>query len=228
MRWFRFGSGRRQAERDPVRQQEILRELRERFGGHVPAGFAEQSAAAVTLLDGDDGLLAAAAVLREFADAAFAATTAQGVQVDRRDYRWTWETAGPRLRSPLAPAPGGFFHPYVQVAAAVTVIGARPKQLVKLTTPEPVLTHVLEILDLVAAGWEYGRVMPDADAATLATGLIATARELRAAMPDAPPLPPGIRDQMRRNNTVDVWDPAGNRVLGGFNPGKAMREALLA
>src|SRR5687767_8118446 len=106
MRWFRFGSGRRQAERDPVRQQEILRELRERFGGHVPAGFADQAAAAVALLDGDDGLLAAAAVLREFADAAFAATAAQGVQVDRRDYRWTWEAAGPRLRSPLVPAPG--------------------------------------------------------------------------------------------------------------------------
>ena len=228
MRWFRFGSGKRQAEHDPVRLQELLRELRERFGGHVPARFADQAAAAVRLLDGDDGLLAAAAVLREFADAAFAAMAAQGVQVDRRDYRWTWEAAGPRLRSPLAGVPGGYFHPYVQVAAAVSVIGARPKQLVKLTTPEPVLAHVLELLDLISAGWEYGRVMPDADAATLAAGLIATARDLRAAMPDAPPLPPGIRDQMRRNNTVDVWDPAGARVVGGFNPGKAMREALLA
>ena len=63
---------------------------------------------------------------------------------------------------------------------------------------------------------------------TLAAGLIAAARDLRSVMPDAPPLPPGIRDQMRRNNTVDVWDPAANRIVGGFNPGRTMREALLA
>ena len=33
---------------------------------------------------------------------------------------------------------------------------------------------------------------------------------------------------MRRNNTVDVYDPQTPQVVGGFNPGKEMREALLA
>ncbi|GIF39593.1 hypothetical protein [Actinoplanes xinjiangensis] len=228
MRWFRFGAGRRQAERDPGRQQEIYRELRQRFGGHVPGRFADQAAEATRLLDGDDGIVVAAHLLREFADAAFAATAGQGFQADRRNYRWTWQGAGPRLRSPLAGGPGFSLHPYVHVAAAAAVVAGRAGQLVKVTAAEPVLTHVLEILDLITAGWEYGGVAPDADAANLASALIAAARELRAAMPDAPPLPSGIRDQMRRNNTVDVWDPAANRIVGGFNPGRAMREALLA
>ncbi|MEU8663073.1 hypothetical protein AB0C31_41205, partial [Actinoplanes philippinensis] len=109
-----------------------------------------------------------------------------------------------------------------------SVVPTRPNQLLGDTAAPPEHTHVLEILDLVAAGWEYGGVAPDADAANLAATLIAAAKELRAAMPDAPPLPSGIREQMRRNNTVDVWDPAANRIVGGFNPGRAMREALLA
>jgi hypothetical protein len=228
MRWFRFGAGRRQAEQDPARQQEIYRELLQRFGGHVPGRFADQAAEAARLLDGDDGIIVAAVVLREFADAAFAATAGQGFQADRRDYRWTWQGAGPRLRSPLTGGPGFSLHPYVHVAAAATVAATRARQFVKVTSAEPVLTHILEILDLVTAAWEYGGVASDADAANLAAGLIAAAKEIRGAMPDAPPLPAGIREQMRRNNTVDVWDPAANRIVGGFNPGQAMREALLA
>ncbi|WP_433789502.1 hypothetical protein [Actinoplanes sp. CA-252034] len=228
MRWFRFGAGRRQAEQDPGRQQEIYRELLQRFGPHVPGRFTDQAAGAARLLDGDDGIIVAAYVLREFADAAFAATAGQGFQADRRDYRWTWQGAGPRLRSPLAGGPGVTLHPYVHVAAAATVMATRARQVVKLIAAEPVVTHVLEILDMVTAGWEYGGIAPDADAANLAATLIAAAKEVRAAMPDAPPLPSGIREQMRRNNTVDVWDPAANRIVGGFNPGKAMREALLA
>jgi hypothetical protein len=227
MRWFRFGAGKRQAEQDPGRQQEIYRQMRERFGGHVPGRFADQAAAAAALLEGDDGIVVAAVVLREYADAAYTATVAQGFHTERHDYRWTWQHAGTRLRSPLSAVPGAL-HPYVHVVAAATVVAARAKQVIRVTAAESVLTHVLEILDLVTSGWEYGGVAPDADSASLAAGLIAAARDLRNAMPDAPPLPPGIRDQMRRNNTVDVWDPAANRIVGGFNPGRTMREALLA
>ena len=82
--------------------------------------------------------------------------------------------------------------------------------------------------DLTLAGWEYARVRVDTDAAALAGGLISTARELRAAMPDPPPLPPPVRELMRRNRTVDVHDPAGDRIVGAINPGREMREALLA
>ncbi|MEV0902154.1 hypothetical protein [Actinoplanes sp. NPDC049802] len=228
MRWFRFGAGKRQAETDPGRQQELFRELRARFGGQAPGPFAGRAAEAAALLDGDDGLIVAAMVLRESADTAFAALAAQGLPVERRDYRWTWQSAGTRLRSPLTAVPAGAFHPYVQTIAAVTVAGEQAQQLVRIVDPKPVLTHVLELLDLVTAGWEYGGVVPDADSATLAARLIATARDIRAAMPDPPPLPSPIREQMRRNNTVDVWDPSGRRVVGGFNPGKEMREALLA
>ncbi|BEL03158.1 hypothetical protein Q0Z83_013490 [Actinoplanes sichuanensis] len=228
MRWFRFGSGRQQTGQDPARQQDLYRELRERFGPHVPGRFTDQADQAVALLDGDDGIVVAAIVLREFADAAFAATAGQGFQVDRRDYRWAWQGAGPRLRSPLAGGPGFPLHPYVHVAAAVTVIARQAGRLVKVTDPQPVLAHVLEILDLITASWEYGRVVPDVDTANLGSAAIDAAREIRGAMSDAPPLPSGIREQMRRNNTVDVWDPAANRIVGGFNPGKAMREALLA
>jgi hypothetical protein len=227
MRWFRFGAGKRQAEQDPGRQQELYRALRERFGGHVPGRFADQAAAGAAMLDGDDGIIVAAVVLREYADAAYAFIAAQGFPSERHDYRWTWQHAGPRLRSPLSAMQGGI-HPYVHVAAAATVVAGRAKQVVRVTSAEPVVTHMLEILDVVTSGWEYGGVAPDADAASLAAGLIAAARDLRNAMPDAPPLPPGIRDQMRRNNTVDVWDPAASRIVGGFNPGRTMREALLA
>ena len=47
-------------------------------------------------------------------------------------------------------------------------------------------------------------------------------------MGDPPPLPPPVRELMRRNNTLDVHDAIANRIVGGFNPGRTMREALLA
>ncbi|WP_255521961.1 hypothetical protein [Actinoplanes aureus] len=40
-------------------------------------------------------------------------------------------------------------------------------------------------------------------------------------MGNPPPLPTPVRELMRRNNT-------GTRPVGGLNPGKEMREALLA
>ena len=237
MRWLRRGPGKRQSPPDDGRQRELLRQIRQRFGGQAPAAFAAQADEVVRLLDGDEGLAVAAEVLREFADGAQAELLAQvadlhrrtgrGYLVDRRNYRPLWRDAGPGLRWSLFVLPNGL-HPYVQVSAAVTVIGARAKQAVRVTAPEPLLAHLFETLDLVIAGWEYGRVRVDADAATLADRLIATARDLRAAMSAPPPLPEPVRELMRRNNTVDVYDPAGTRVLGGFNPGKTMREALLA
>jgi hypothetical protein len=33
---------------------------------------------------------------------------------------------------------------------------------------------------------------------------------------------------MRRNYTVDVQDPAGHRIVSAINPGRMMRESLLA
>ncbi|WP_430782929.1 hypothetical protein [Actinoplanes sp. G11-F43] len=227
MRWFRFGSSKRD-EQDPGRQQQIYRELRQRYAP-VPGQHNEARAAeAVQLFDGDDGIVVATVVIREYADSVHAALAAQGFQVERRDYRWSWQGAGPRLRSPLVAGTASGLDPFVQVAAAVTVLGAHAKQAVKIVNPVPTLEHVLEILDMVTSGWEYGGVLADVDAANLAAGLISAATAIRAAMSDEPPLPSPIREQMRRNNTVQVWDPISNRVVGGFNPGREMREALLA
>ncbi|GAA3343238.1 hypothetical protein GCM10020358_81130 [Amorphoplanes nipponensis] len=237
MRWFPLGPGRRRADPDPARQQALLEDIRRRYGAHVRVPFPEQAAAVVPALDGDDGLAVAATVLREFADEAHAELLAQagelyrrtghGVAVDRRNYRPLWQAAGPELRWPLFALPGRL-HPYVQVAAAATVLGDQARRYVRVADPQPPLAHLFEILDLTVAGWEYGRVPVDADAAALAGRLIATARELRAAMPEPPPLPPPVRELMRRNHTVDVREPGGHRVVGGFNPGREMRQSLLA
>ncbi|HWS38662.1 MAG TPA: nucleoporin [Actinoplanes sp.] len=198
--------------------------------GNAPgsSGFGAQAGQAARLFDGDDGIMVASVVLREYAEAVYKALAGQGLEVDRRHYRWSWEGAGPRLRSPLTAGALDGFHPYVQVAAAVTVLGGQAKHVVKVVDPHALLAHVLEILDLVTSGWEYGGVRPDSDQANLAASLITTARAIRDALPEEPPLPNPIREQMRRNNTVDVWDPAGGRVVGGFNPGRTMREVLLA
>ena len=227
MAWFGLRWGRRRVEQDPRLRQELLREVRERFGTHVPAPFAEQAGGVARMLDGDDGLAAAAEILREFADSAYAAVVAQGFAVDRRSYRPLWAAAGARLRWPLF-ALGCGLQPYIQVAGAVMALGTGARQAVRVTDPRPLLTHLFEVLDLVTVGWEFGRVRVDADAANLAGGLISTAKELRAAMGDPPPLPDPVREMMRRNHTVDVLDPTGTRVIGGFNPGRTMREALLA
>ncbi|MEU8821409.1 hypothetical protein [Actinoplanes sp. NPDC048796] len=228
MRWFRRGSG---SQKDPGQQQAIVDDIRTRYGPHVPGTFLQQADAAAAQLGGDDGVLAAARVVREFADAAYADVAAQvagyGYAVDRRNYRPLWRETGSRLRWNLWALPGGL-HPYIQVSGAVAAIGAEAKRLVKLTDPAPPLAHLFEILDLTIAGWEFARVRPDTDAATLAHRLIGTTRDLRAAMSDEPPLPQPVRELMRRNNTVNVYDPNSPAVVGGFNPGKEMREALLA
>ncbi|SDS75484.1 hypothetical protein [Actinoplanes derwentensis] len=305
MKWFRFGSNKHEGESDAGRQQEIYRELQQRFpqapGGTAPApgvygqpaggaagvygqpaggaagvygqpaggaapgvygqpagavygqtpgvygqaqggngqgvsqgngqtlgGYAAQATEAARLLEGDDGIAVASVILHEYADAVHAALAGQGFEVDRRHYRWTWEGAGPRLRSPLLAGPLGAFHPFIQVAASVTVVSAKAKQTVKVVAAAPLLEHLFEILDLVTSGWEYGGVRADTDQATLAASLIFAAKEVRDAMSDEPPLPNPIREQMRRNNTVDIWDPTGTRVVSGFNPGRSMRESLLA
>ena len=199
--------------------------------------FGDQADAITRLLEGDDGLCVAAEVLREFADAAHADLLAQvgdlhrrtgwGMMIDRRDYRPLWKAAGAELRWPLFGLPGAL-HPYVHVAAAATVVGARARRAVKVTDPDLVLAHMFEVLDLTLAGWEFARVRVDADYAGLADRLISAARDLRDAMSDPPPLPPPVRELMRRNNTLEVHDAIANRIVRGFNPGKTMREALLA
>jgi hypothetical protein len=236
MRWFRFLLGRKQVQHDPARQEALLQDVRHRFGAHVQVRFADQADAVTRLLDGDDGLAVAARIIREVADESHTELLGQVVGlhrrtgrrlvVDRRNYRPLWEAAGPELRWPLFGLPCGF-HPYVQVAAAVTVVGARAPRLLRMIDPNPLLSHVFEVLDLTAGGWEHGRVRVDVDAASLANGLILTARQIRAAMEDPPPLPPPARKMMRRNNTIDVYDPTGNRVVSAINLGAEMRPALL-
>jgi hypothetical protein len=231
-----FGLGKRQVQHDPGHSAALLQDARQRFGVHIQGRFPDQADALVRLLEGDDGVIVAEAIVRECADAAYADLYAQAAElhrrtgrapaVDRRNYRPLWQAAGPQLRWPLFALSGGL-HPYVQVAAAVTVIGTQAKRAVRVTDPFPLLSHLLELLDLTIDGWEYGRVFVDVDAASLADNLINTARDLRDAMGDPPPLPPPVRELMRRNHTIDVHDATGVRV-GGFNPGKRMREALLA
>ncbi|RKR92877.1 hypothetical protein BDK92_7359 [Micromonospora pisi] len=214
----------------------MLQDVRHRFGGAVQVRFADQVDAVTRLLEGDDGVVVAARIVAEVADQAHGELLAQAgdlyrrtghrLEVDRRNYRPLWRVAGPQLRSPLFALPGGF-HPYVQVAAAVAVVGERAPRLVRMADPYPLLAHVFEVLDLTAAGWEYGRVRADVDGASLAHRLISTAQQLRAAMEEPPPLPPPARELMRRNNTIDVHDPASGQVVGGINLGAEMRPALL-
>ncbi|WP_229071053.1 hypothetical protein [Actinoplanes sp. DH11] len=229
MRWFRLGLRKRQVQHDPARQRELADQVRQRFGAEFTTPFAEQAAEVGRLLEGTDGVMVAAEILREFADGAHASVVVQaaglGLVADRTNYRTLWKNAGKRLRSPLFEQP---LHPYVQVTAAVTAVGAQAPATVRAVDPDPLLTHVFELLDLTVAGWQYGRVLVDVHGATLAAGLITTATEIRAAMSDPPPLPPPVREQMRSNASVDVLDPAISRFVGQWNPGKQMRESLLA
>jgi hypothetical protein len=236
MQWLRRGPG-KQVQPDLDWQRAVLHDVRQRFGGHVQVRFADQAQAVSQLLTGDGGLFLAVGIVREFADTAHAdllgqvgdlyRRTGHGLAVDRRNYRPLGQAAGPRLRWALGIAPGGL-HPYVHVAAAVMVVGAGAQRIVRLTDPYPLLASLFEVLDLTIAGWEFGRIRVDTDAATLAGALITAARDLRDAMSDPPPLPPPVRELMRRNNSLEVHDPAANRVVGTFNPGKRMRELLLA
>ncbi|MEU8024369.1 MULTISPECIES: hypothetical protein [Micromonospora] len=237
MRWLRQLLGGNRVQLDPERQQALLRDVRHRYGARSQARFPEQAEAIARLLDDDDGLVVAARILGEAADEAHAELQAQVHDVHRRtgrrlllhrrNYRPLWKEAGPSLRWPLFALPSGL-HPYAQVAAAVTVVGSRASRLDRVTDPTPLVTHVFEVLDLTTAGWEYGRVRVDTDAAALAERLISTAGQVLATMDDPPRLPPAVRELMRRNNTLDVHDPTGPRVVGGFNPGARMREVLLA
>jgi hypothetical protein len=238
MRWFPLGLGKRQVQHDPGRRRALLDDVRQRFGPDVRAGFAEQADAVARLLEADDdGLAVAAEIVREFADAAYADLYAQaaeltrrtgrGLAVDRRNYRPMWQAAGPWLAWRLFGLPCGL-HPYIQVVAAVTVVGEQAKRSVRVSDPVPLLAQVFEVLDLTVAGWEFGRVRVDVDTAGLVDRLIFAGQQLGAAMPEAPPLPPPVRELMRRNNTIDVYDPSTNRIAGALNPGRQMREALLA
>lgn len=236
MRWFHFGRGKRRVQHDPARQQALVREARERFGPQTPMALTDQRDAVVALLDGDDGLLAAAAIVREFAEAANADLVAQvnglGRQrgqmltVQRWSYRSLWQTAGGQLGWNLFALPCRLV-PYVHVSAAAAVIGARAGRAVQITMVEPVLAQLFEVLDLVTIGWEYGKLPVDTFAVDLANQLILTAQQLRGAMKTPPPLPPPVRELMRRNNSLDIHDPTDGRIVGAFNPGKHLRESLL-
>ncbi|GAB3957031.1 hypothetical protein [Micromonospora vulcania] len=236
MRWLRRLLGGGRVQLDPGRQQALLRDVH-RYGAGAQSRFPEQVEAVAGMLDSDDGLVVAARIVSQVADEAYADLQAQAHEVHRRtgrrllvhrrNYRPLWMEAGPSLRWPLFALPCGF-HPYAQVAAAVTVVGSRASRLDRVTDPGPLVTRVFEVLDLTTAGWEYGRVRVDTDAATLADRLISSAAQVLAAMDDPPRLPPAVRELMRRNNTLAVHDPTGPRAVGGINLGATMRERLLA
>ncbi|RKN45293.1 hypothetical protein [Micromonospora endolithica] len=236
MRWLQRLLGGGRVQLDPVRQQTLLRDVQTRYGAHAQIRFPEQVEAVTEMLAGDDGLVVAARIVSQVADEAHADLLAQAHEVHRRtgrrllvhrrNYRPLWREAGPALRWPLFALPCGF-HPYAQVAAAVKVVGRRAPRLDRVIDPNPLVTRLFEVLDLTIAGWEYGRVRVDTDAAALADRLISSAGEVLAAMDDPPRLPPAVRELMRRNNTLAVHDPASARALGGINPGARMREQLL-
>jgi hypothetical protein len=224
MRWFR-----RSVKHHPGRQDELLAEVRERFGPHVRLSPADQAAAVTELLDGDDGLAVAAGLVRAYADAAYATLSAQAgrlnIPVERRNYRAVLRHANGHLRwSPYGLAG---LHPYVHITGAVRTLGLRSGRVPRVTAAEPVWVNTLEVLDLTLAGWEFARVPVDTDAAFLAEHLIRTTRGIGDAIGDPPPLPPPVRELMRSNRTFDVYDPATGRPSGGFNPGRRMRETFL-
>jgi hypothetical protein len=236
MRWFRRATAEKTAGPDTAGQDALAEEVRHRFGTGVQMRYHDQAGALTPLLDGDTGLLVGARILRDVADEAHAQVAARvadlnrrtgnGYVVDRCNYRPLWRQVGSELVSPLFALRCGF-HPYIHVTAAAQVVGGDARRCLRLVEPDPLLRHIFEVLDLTLAGWEFGRVPVDTDAARLAARLIAAAREVRAAMPDPPPLPVGIRELMRRNNTTDVHDPTNGAVVGGINVGGEMRPAFL-
>ncbi|MFI1194971.1 hypothetical protein ACH4T9_17155 [Micromonospora sp. NPDC020750] len=237
MRWLQRLLGGGQVQLDAGRQQALLRDVQYRYGVHAQTWFPEQVQAVTGMLNGDDGLVVAARIVSQVADEAHVDLQAQAHEVHRRtgrrllvhrrNYRPLWVEAGPALRWPLFTLPCGF-HPYAQLSAAVAVVGSQAARLDRVTDPNPLLTRVFEVLDLTTAGWEYGRVRVDTDAAALADRLISTAAQILAAMDDPPRLPPPVRELMRRNNTLDVHDPTAPRAVGGINLGAKLRERLLA
>jgi len=230
MRWFRRAPAEKQ---DTGRQEVLVQEVRSRFGAGVQVAYRAQVDAMTPLLGGDDGLLVAVRILADVAREAQADVLRQVAEINRRyplsseTYLGLWRAAAPDLRFPLFALPCGF-HPYVHVPAALAVIGASARRCIKLTDPAAVLRNMFDVVDLTTAGWEFGRVLVDADAAFLMRGLIAAAANVRTAIGDEPPpLPSTIRNLMRRNNTTAVHDPTGRTVLGGINVGAEMRPAFL-
>ncbi|MFI7604421.1 hypothetical protein ACIBTV_04785 [Micromonospora sp. NPDC049366] len=236
MQWLRQLLGGGRVQLDPGRQQALLHEAQSRYGAGAQLRFPQQVEEVTRLLAGDDGLVVAARIVTEVADEAHADLQAQAhdihrrtgrrLVVNRRNYRPLWKEAGHALRWPLFALPSGF-HPYAQVAAAVVVVGAGARRLDRVTDPTPLVTRVFELLDLITAGWEYGRLRVDTDGAALVDRLTTSAGQILAVMDDPPRLPPAVRELMRRNNTLDVHDPASPRAVGGINPGATMRERLL-
>ncbi|NLU79192.1 hypothetical protein HCA58_12550 [Micromonospora sp. HNM0581] len=236
MRWLRQLLGSNQVQLDPGRQQALLREVTHHHDVDSPLRFPAHVEAITRILDDDDGLVVAARMVIEAAEEAHADLQAQAhhvlrhtgrrLLVNRRNYRPLWKEAAPALRWPLFALPSGL-HPYVQVTAAVSVIGSRAPRLGQVTDPDLLLARAFEMLDLTIIGWEYGRVRVDTDAAALADRLITATGQVLAALDDPPRLPPPVREMMRRNNTLDVHDPTGPRVVDRINPGARMRETLL-
>jgi hypothetical protein len=230
MRWFRRKPADKELLVDPVRQEAMIADVRRRFGGHVQVRFPEQIDALMAVFTDDDGLAAATVIVHRMADEAFADVQAQaaarGLAVDRRAYRALYQQMGPDLRYRLAELPCGF-HPYVHLAAALTAIGAQPKQAMVLTDPNWLLVHTLELLDLTVAGWEFGRLPASVEAADLVGRLIGAAMQMRLTEENPPALSHGIREVMRSNRTTDVYDQTG-AVVGRINVGEQTRRSFLA
>ena len=234
MRWFRRKPAQQLVRQTTDRQRAIIADVRQRFGMHQPGSFGAQADTIVEILTGPDGIEAAAGIVYEFAESAhhdiqgLAATLSRNVGyefvVDRGNYRTLWRDAGADLPWPLFNLSCGLF-PYIHVAAAIRVISAHAKET---TNQDPLLAHLFEILDLTIVGWEFANVRVDTNGAGLASGLITTTRDLRMAMPKEPPLPPPVRELMRRNNSIDVYAPDAPHVVAAINPGREMREVLLA
>jgi hypothetical protein len=233
MRWFRRTRDGRLDQQDAARRM-MIDDVRQRFGIRQPGTFQQQAPAVAEALSGPGGVAAAAGIVHEFADSAhseFQRLAAElsrrvGYQfvVDRANYRPMWREAAHDLRWPLFDLPCGLF-PYIHVAGALRVISAQAKSTKE---QDRLHDHLFEILDLTIAGWEFGSVRVDTDGAALAGLLITTVRDLRTAMSKEPPLPLPVRELMRRNNTIDVYAPDAHRIVSGFNPGRQMREMLLA
>jgi hypothetical protein len=226
MRWFRRGQdSEAAAATDPAQQESLAGRLRTQFGGtQVP--YREQVRSLTPLLAGDDGLLVAVRIVHEVDAEADQIIARQTGQSHRGNYRPLWRSAGPRLRPPLQSLTSGW-HPYIQLGAALDVIAANADRCLRITNVVPLQARILDLLDLTLAGWEWGGTRADADAADLVNRLITAAEQLRNALKDPPPLPPGIREAMRRNNVTPVVDPANGTALGGLNAGARMREAFL-
>jgi hypothetical protein len=230
MRWFRRKPADGPLLVDPTRQEALITDIRRRFGGHVQVRFREQVDALEPLLNDDDGLTVATRIVHETAEQAYADVQAQaaarGLGVDRRTYRALYRQMGADLRYRLAELPSGF-HPYVHLGAALAAIRVRPKRAMVLTDPNWLLVHTLELLDQTVSGWEFGRVLVSTDAADLVTRLIAAATQMRLTEDEPPALPPGIREVMRSNRTIDIYDRAGT-VVGDINVGAETRRSFLA